>query len=128
MTQGAFDSSKQCNNTIIISNSAFDMLSESSPAFGAIVARATKYVQVRLGFEEAVCLQAFCVRQSKALSGATDFGWHQDTDSVDSMLTLVINLSTTESRFSVAGFADSIYSGQGSALLFDRIAQNSRFP
>eukprot|EP00965_Chrysotila_dentata_P197381 6178157-Pleurochrysis_carterae.AAC.2 len=73
MTQGKFDSSRQCNNTTIISNSAFDMIKESSQAFGNIVALATMYMQARLGFKEAL----------KPLRGGTDFGWHQDTDSVD---------------------------------------------
>lgn len=47
LKQGNFDASKQCNNTIIINDSAFDMLNESSPAFGEILAHATQYVQVR---------------------------------------------------------------------------------
>eukprot|EP00965_Chrysotila_dentata_P249101 6208713-Pleurochrysis_carterae.AAC.1 len=73
----------------------------------------------KLGFREAECTKVFCVRQSLALHGATTFGWRQDTYSIDSMLTLVINLSPGESRFEIAGFADSVYEGQGSAFLFD---------
>eukprot|EP00965_Chrysotila_dentata_P001421 46367-Pleurochrysis_carterae.AAC.2 len=48
MAQGIFDSLEQCNNTIIINNFTFDMLNESSKAFGNIVAQTTMYVQASL--------------------------------------------------------------------------------
>eukprot|EP00965_Chrysotila_dentata_P241211 6204147-Pleurochrysis_carterae.AAC.5 len=102
-----------------MADGVFGLVSEAAPCFGKLLYDATKHVQTRLGFREAICTQAFCVRQSLAFHGATTLGWHQDTDVPDSMLTLVVNLSPSESRFEIAGFADSVYEGQGRAFLFD---------